>query len=206
MKPCETRDKLINTAIELMWTESYSSAGVEEICRRAGLNKGSFYHFFPSKMDLALAAFESHWESFRPELEQIFSSDTAPLERLSAYCARARMRQKELKKRFGFVPGCPLTSVGSEQGTQSEPLRKMVCRIFNQLRGYFESAIRDAMAEGSIPEADAAKRTDELFSYYLGVQIRARITNDLAAMEDMEQVFLTLLGNQKAIHHESRTS
>lgn len=49
MKDCETKYRIMNTALELIWRSSYDAVGVGEICRQAKVNKGSFYHFFPPK-------------------------------------------------------------------------------------------------------------------------------------------------------------
>lgn len=63
MKPeGETKKKLLKVAMELIWEQSYGSVGVEDICKRAGVTKGSFYFAFPSKSDLACAAFEESWQ------------------------------------------------------------------------------------------------------------------------------------------------
>jgi TetR/AcrR family transcriptional regulator, transcriptional repressor for nem operon len=52
-----TRDVLIDTAIFLFLGKGYGTVGTAEICRVAGVNKGTFYHFFSSKTDLLIAAF-----------------------------------------------------------------------------------------------------------------------------------------------------
>jgi TetR/AcrR family transcriptional regulator, transcriptional repressor for nem operon len=49
----EARERLIGTAGDLWHRRSYTDVGVSEICETAGVQKGSFYHFFPSKQDLA---------------------------------------------------------------------------------------------------------------------------------------------------------
>lgn len=46
--PC-TRQSLWVTSRTLLWKNSYGSVSVRDICRQAGVNKGSFYHFFPSQ-------------------------------------------------------------------------------------------------------------------------------------------------------------
>jgi TetR/AcrR family transcriptional repressor of nem operon len=46
----------------MIWESSYGSVSVDDICTKAGVNKGSFYYAFKSKSDLAVAAFERHWE------------------------------------------------------------------------------------------------------------------------------------------------
>src|SRR6267154_2537844 len=56
MKQCESRLKLLRTAHELIWRQSYGSVGVDQICEQSGVKKGSFYHFFRSKSERALRA------------------------------------------------------------------------------------------------------------------------------------------------------
>ena len=63
MKPeSASKTKLLETAIDMIWASSYGSVSVDDICAKAGVNKGSFYYAFKSKSDLAVAAFERHWE------------------------------------------------------------------------------------------------------------------------------------------------
>ena len=76
-KTCETKEKLMQVGFDLMWDNSYGSVSVDDICKRAGINKGSFYHFFPSKADLVVAAYEEHWKEKRPMMDSIFSPQIA---------------------------------------------------------------------------------------------------------------------------------
>ena len=115
-KTCETKDKLLQVGFDLIWDSSYGSVSVDDICKRAGINKGSFYHFFPSKVDLVVQAYEEAWERKRPALDRIFSSQVAPLERLHHWCQFVYESQKEKAGKYGHVCGCPFASVGSESG------------------------------------------------------------------------------------------
>ena len=73
----------MDTAIDLIWEQSYGAVSVDVICERAGAKKGSFYHFFHPSRSLTVAAIEERWEKLRPEFDRIFSPQTPPLERLS---------------------------------------------------------------------------------------------------------------------------
>jgi TetR/AcrR family transcriptional repressor of nem operon len=52
----DTRTRLLDAALRVIRNKGYGSSSVDEICREAGLSKGSFFHYFRSKEDLALAA------------------------------------------------------------------------------------------------------------------------------------------------------
>jgi AcrR family transcriptional regulator len=44
----DTRTRLVEVAMDLIWPRSYGSASVDMICKAAGVFQGSYYHFFPS--------------------------------------------------------------------------------------------------------------------------------------------------------------
>lgn len=48
------REQLIEAATALIMQRGYASTGVDDVCAAAGASKGSFYHHFKSKEDLAL--------------------------------------------------------------------------------------------------------------------------------------------------------
>jgi TetR/AcrR family transcriptional repressor of nem operon len=52
------KTKLLDAALTVIRTKGYSAATVDDICRAAGLSKGSFFHYFPDKEALAVAAAE----------------------------------------------------------------------------------------------------------------------------------------------------
>ena len=54
----DTRTKLLDAALHVMRLKGYAAATVDDICRAAGLTKGSFFHHFASKEELGIAAAE----------------------------------------------------------------------------------------------------------------------------------------------------
>lgn len=58
--PHESKIKLLEATLKVVRTKGYSATRIEDVCAEAGLTKGSFFHHFKSKEDLALAAAE-YW-------------------------------------------------------------------------------------------------------------------------------------------------
>ena len=56
------KEHLMQAISQLIWGGSYGSTTIDDICERAGVKKGSFYYFFESKAELAVAALESDWQ------------------------------------------------------------------------------------------------------------------------------------------------
>ena len=52
----ESKTKLLDAALRVIRTKGYEATTVDEVCESAGLTKGSFFHHFESKEDLAIAA------------------------------------------------------------------------------------------------------------------------------------------------------
>jgi len=82
----ESKTKLLDAALNVIRAKGYSATRIEDICEAAGLTKGSFFHHFESKEDLALAAAE-HWSMVTGGAfaSAPYRSLADPLERLLGY-------------------------------------------------------------------------------------------------------------------------
>ena len=84
--PHESKTKFLDAALQVIRTKGYSATRVEDVCAAAGLSKGSFFHHFKSKEELALAAADH----FAAMADRAFASGSYqlaadPLERLLGY-------------------------------------------------------------------------------------------------------------------------
>ena len=195
MKPeSESKRKLLETAMEMIWESSYGSVSVDDICTKAGVNKGSFYYAFKSKSDLAVAAFERHWDHKQPLMDKIFSAQIPPLERLDRYCQLIIKDQKEKYESFGKMLGCPFCSVGSELSTQDENIRLKAEQMTRRMLKYLEALVRDLVAAGDIETRDTAELAQEIGSYITGVLMQAKIENNVKHVERLQHGIMRLLG------------
>ena len=192
------KERLTNAATDLIWENSYGATSVDAICERAGAKKGSFYYFFKSKSELAAAALEADWRMRKADMDSIFSPTIPPLERLERYFDFVYDRLAELQKKCGSVLGCPLFTLGSEVSTQDEVLRDKVHEILDRKVKYFESAIRDAHAQGLIVAPDAKAKAKALFACFQGTLTQARIQNNVEVLREFKEVALDFLGAKQA--------
>lgn len=183
----DARERLLEAMMELIWVGTFSATSVDQICERAEVKKGSFYHFFESKHALAIAAIEHGWEEFRQRLDQMFSASKSPVDRLFDCMRELRREQEEQFAKHGRVLGCPIHSLGSEISPLDAQLRDLLRSKMAQYLRYFESAIRDAHAEGLIDAPDAANKARIVFSYSEGLLAHARIWNDLSVLDSLEE-------------------
>jgi TetR/AcrR family transcriptional repressor of nem operon len=190
----DAKVKLMDAVMELIWTGSYGTTTIDQICDKAGVKKGSFYYFFDSKAQLAWDAFDTSWKDKQVELDRIFSATVPPLERLQKYCDFIYKTQCEASAKYGRVLGCPQFSLGCEVCTQEDALQKKIQSILDYKQKYVESAIRDADAAGEIHAPDPGAKARMIVAYCEGLLTQARIHNDVSILRDMTKGMRSILG------------
>ena len=59
-----TREHILQTSLALFLKKGYSSTGMSELVRTAGVSKGAFYHYYSSKQELYEDALNTFFSSF----------------------------------------------------------------------------------------------------------------------------------------------
>jgi TetR/AcrR family transcriptional repressor of nem operon len=191
----DANERLMDAALDLIWEESYGAVTIDDICKRADVKKGSFYYFFSSKSELAVAALERLWEnSWKQRLDTAFSPSLDPLARITGYLTAVYELQVEVKQKHGKVLGCPVVSVGSETCTCNNPVNLKIRELLSRKRRYYESAIRDAVAAGLIPACDPAEKALAFAALVEGSVSQARILNNPEVLRHLPDLALGLLG------------
>lgn len=93
-----TRLKLLDAALKVIRAKGYSATTVDDVCRAAAVTKGSFFHHFSSKEELAIAA-TRHWSEVTWALfdSAPYQAVPDPRERILAYIDfRAQIVQGDL--------------------------------------------------------------------------------------------------------------
>ena len=198
-RPSHAKEKLRQVASDLIWDNTYVSISVNKICQKANVHKGSFYHFFRTKADLAIAAYEMLWQEAQPELDRIFSPQVPALERLSRWCDYIQRTQKEKAQKYGRVCGCPEASIGAELTAPDEKLRIKVEELIERSTKFIESAIAEAIREGSVSVNDPKTSARQIFSYLLGLLLQARLRNDLNVLRDLQPTVITMVGAKQRV-------
>jgi AcrR family transcriptional regulator len=69
---------IIDAALTVFAERGYDGATTAEICRRAGIGSGTFFHYFPTKLDLLLAILTLGIAEVREQAE-LYADRTDPL-------------------------------------------------------------------------------------------------------------------------------
>lgn len=193
MQKADTRQQILDAASVLFYTHSYCDVGIVAICNEANVSKGSFFHFFRSKQDLALAVMDQFRERLGVTLlAKAFSPTYPPMERLDRFIDELYGFQKSQTEEFGHLPGCPFGNLAMEQATQNEVLRQKVDGCLRSLANYFRTAVSDAVQSGALPPVDEEATAEAMLAYVEGIQLLAKARNDPELIRSLGPIVKTI--------------
>ncbi|MCB1733606.1 MAG: TetR/AcrR family transcriptional regulator [Gammaproteobacteria bacterium] len=183
----DTRQRILESARDLIYASSYAEVGVAAICERASVKKGSFYHFFPSKQELTLAVIDEFLVEFKERMfAQAFSPDIAPLDRFRKLLEIGYGFQVEMAAVLGHIPGCPFGNLAAELSTQDDGIRSKVDQVFALMERQFAATLHEAIGRGDVPpEVDADATARAMLAFLEGVLLMAKTRNDARVMLEL---------------------
>ena len=187
-----TRERLIEIGLERIHKIGYAATGVKEILDLAGVPKGSFYHYFPSKEAFAQEVVQRYAARETQRWETILGDDKVPpLQRLRKYFNEliAEYGQK------GPISGCLLGKMSVEVAGQSPAIQSLLGTSFDCWQQAIAAVLRSAVERGDLPRST---KTDELASFllnsYEGALVRSQAQKSNQSLDTfMDFAFKVLL-------------
>ncbi|HIA52861.1 MAG TPA: TetR family transcriptional regulator [Candidatus Melainabacteria bacterium] len=183
----DTKQLLLEAGAEVMIEKGYTNSGIQEVLSKVGVPKGSFYHYFDSKEDFALAIIEEFDRDFMAFLTPILTNESlTPKERLRSFCESKRecMRAANCRK------GCLIGNLSQEMSDQSETLRQALSEVMEKRLDAFAACIKEGQERGEITTAADARTIADLFSSsWEGAMMRAKTIKNLEPLN----VFINLM-------------
>jgi len=183
----DTRQLLIEAGAEVMIEKGYTNSGIQEVLSKVGVPKGSFYHYFHSKEDFALAIIEEFDREFMEFLLPILNDKSlSPKERLLSFCNTKRecMRASNCRK------GCLIGNLSQEMADQSETLRQALSEVMEKRLDLFAACINEGQQLGEFTQTVNSRVLADLFSSsWEGAIMRAKTIKNLEPLD----VFIDLM-------------
>lgn len=162
----ETRSRILEVAAGCFARLGYDATGVAEICTRAGLSKGAFYHHFASKQALFLELLD-HW---------LAGLDA----QLQVARAEAETVPEELLRMSGMVR--QVFQAGSGQlpiflefwakAARDPAVWQATVAPYRRYRALFAEVIEAGMAEGTLRRVDPQATAQVIVSLAVGVVLQ----------------------------------
>lgn len=194
------KEKLLNAALSLIREKGFSAMTVDDLCARAGVTKGAFFHYFKSKDELGVAAAE-HWSAVTGALFEgaPYHDAKDPLDRVLAYIELRRTLLRGDIPEFTCVVG---TMVQETYGQYPEIRDACAASIFGHAETLTDD-IAEAMAKrGVVADWTAESLAAHTQAVLQGAFVLAKAKNDVGvAIESVDHLrrYVELLFDHPAI-------
>ncbi|MCZ4603981.1 TetR/AcrR family transcriptional regulator [Streptomyces sp. Lzd4kr] len=190
----DAKQKILGAARSLIEGRGYSALGVAEICKAAGVPKGSFYYFFESKESLALAVVDEHWAAQRRDWARVLEADGEPLQRLRGLFEETQAGQRAVQEGCGTVSGCLFGNLTLELSNQTEAVRRRLQEIFDAQVDMVETVVKEARERGDVTVADTREAARAVVAQLEGQVMFAKLYNSTERLDPLWNNCLALLG------------
>ena len=175
------RERIIQTALHLFYTEGFHAVGTNQICSEAKVNKSTLYHLFPSKVDMVLAALEVYASDITRKFKLIAKSKVTAEQKLERIFETPFHTNQDLKEKLGNVKGCFVGNIALELTGKAERVRTYLAHVFQT----WAEAIEPVVAELAINKSvDTQKASRSMIAYLQGAILLAKIHNDPQAIKE----------------------
>jgi TetR/AcrR family transcriptional repressor of nem operon len=168
----ETKRRLLEAGLQMLLKQGYSGLGVQDVLDQTAIPKGSFYHHFDSKQDMALQAVELYTNIGHELLDRCLEPDgRTALERLRSFFEQLA----EFYRTQGYL-GCLLGALGQELSGVNEVFRRKIEECLSSLADRIAEGLEEARLEGDLPAAtDPRHLADVLLNAWEGAALRSRL-------------------------------
>ncbi|WP_028969143.1 TetR/AcrR family transcriptional regulator [Sphingomonas sp. URHD0057] len=172
----DTRQRIVEAAMELFWLKGYGSTSVADILSRSQVNSGSLYYFFPGKQDVLVAVLEAYRDGIgRMLLEPAWAAVDDPVEKVFALLALYRRALVDTDCTYG----CPIGSLALELHEPDLPVRELMAANFSAWVGAVEAQLRSA-ADRFPQTTDFRALAELVLNVMEGGVMQARTFRDVA--------------------------
>ena len=137
----DTRQRIVEAAMELFWLKGYGSTSVADILSRSQVNSGSLYYFFPGKQDVLIAVLEAYRDGINQMLlEPAWDGVKDPIEKVFALLGQYRRSIVDTECEYG----CPIGSLALELHEPDSVVRELLAANFTAWVTAVEGCFRGA--------------------------------------------------------------
>lgn len=189
----ESRDRLLAAATELFLGGSFHNVGIAEICTAANINKGTFYHFFPSKIDLLLAVIDGYVASVSKKYEDIAASSDSPVRKLRNVFMVPQKQNEVWMAVHGTASGCFLGNIILELAATEPVVREKSKWAIAEWSKALQPILSEFLKAEKIQNLDVPAAADIVIGIVQGAHVLAKVKNDPSVFSTYAQLAVEML-------------
>ena len=195
MKRIHSKDDIVQVGLDIILSKGFNATGVEAILKQAKVPKGSFYNFFSSKEDFALAIIDK-FAAGRGELFHLIFKDESlpPLERIK----KSFTTLIALFDSDNCTKGCLIGNLSLEMSDQFEKVRQRLELVFNSWTKFLTRLLLQAQEKKTIPpDIDPEMLAENLISSFEGALLRSKVKKSSEPLNNFIYLYFDRFLNQK---------
>lgn len=187
----DTKRALVWCGTELLTERGFQVTGIDEVLKRVGVPKGSFYHFFANKHEFGEAVIQNYVDYYARKMSRIFDEEaTSPLSRLRAFVEDA----KRGMLKYGYRRGCLIGNLGQELASLDDAFREQLEAVLLSWERRVERCLEQAVEAGELaPGSDAAAISRFFWIGWEGAVLRAKLTRNAEPLDQFAGMFFAML-------------
>ncbi len=196
----ESRERLISSATELFLGGGFHNVGIAEICDVGRVNKGTFYHFFPSKLDLLLEVIDRYVNVIAAKYREIADGNESPARKLRSVFMVPQKQNEVWKGIHGAASGCFLGNVILELAATEPVVREKARWALDQWSFALQPVVQEFLKAENIQNLDAPAAAEVLIGMMQGAHVMAKARNDASVFATYGQLAVEMIraaGNPK---------
>jgi TetR/AcrR family transcriptional repressor of nem operon len=177
------RKRLLDASLAMIRERGFAATSVDQLCARAGVTKGAFFHHFKSKQELGVVAAQ-HWSEVTGALfaQAPYHDQADPLERVLAYIAFRRALLRGAPPEFSCVVGTMVQEAHASHPAIREACAESIFGHAETLEADIDAALAQrGIDQGEISAASLAAHTQAVLQ---GAFILAKARDDVAVAID----------------------
>ena len=181
-----TRKNLIDSAFSEIYSNGYQGASLTTILKNAKVHKGSMYHFFENKKDMALVCIkEKIYERFVQRYSLILALESGYLEAFINGLKDTSQRD--------FNKGCPIANIVQEMSNIDEDFKVLMEHIYQAFRQNIKDILDKAIEKKEMKECDTTKFALYIASTLEGAILSAKASGNIQDYLDVIDILSSYL-------------
>ncbi|MFZ4743510.1 MAG: TetR family transcriptional regulator [Betaproteobacteria bacterium] len=183
------RQDLVRYGTELLTEQGYQATGIDQVLKKVGVPKGSFYHFFKSKDEFGSAVIENYVDFYAKKMDKIFNTpSTEPLQRLKNFVEKAKYDMV----RFEFRRGCLIGNMGQELASINDGFRVQLEEVLVSWEIKVTACLQEAIDRLDISgQTDAAALSRFFWIGWEGAILRSKLTKSVQPIDHFADLFFS---------------
>ena len=187
----DTKAELIRSGLAHLTEFGFASSGIDQILKKVGVPKGSFYHYFASKEAFGQAVIQSYNHYFVTKLDKYLLDESyTALMRIDNFVedAKAGMARHQFKR------GCLVGNLGQEVDLLPESFRPLLVEIFATWQQRLANCLVVAKEQGDLAEnADCNALAEYFWIGWEGAVSRAKLVQSSQPLDNYFNHFISSL-------------